>query len=304
MRRPKLILTALAALLTGICHATCDSTTPPATTARFGLSEPVINSCGWGITTNANWDIVDADAACLACQNVFTTTQTFSSPIIASSITVNSNATINGQTIVKSIRYPDGTVQVSSRTVGANVLISSGIAFGSSANTVTSDTNTLRFTPTTGLYVGSTATFSSANSPQVNINNPNYQGVYNVAWEFSFGPYPENYFATTTAAFLCSDFSTTCMYNPMTFGSSPTPASNLFGMDTRGHFTAGGIVGSQSTGTILGNMLIGTGYPTITNAPTDGLLVKGSIKNDTLTASQFVKGKMSGIYHLVQGNRR
>jgi len=41
---------------------------------------------------------------------------------------------------------------------------------------------------------------------------------------------------------------------------------------------------SQSTATINGNLIIGSGYATVTNAPVDGLKVKGVIQNDTLVS--------------------
>ena len=167
-------------------------------------------------------------------------------------------------------------------------LPSSGIAFGSASNTVTSDTNTLRYTPTGGLIVNNTSYFSSTTVPQMRINNPNYTGSYTAALGFGFNDSIFGYWSQSSTNFLCSDFSHVCATDPISYGTSSTVNANLFEIDTKGHFTAGGFGGSQSTATILGNMLIGTGYPSVTNAPTDGLEVKGNIINDTLTANQGV----------------
>jgi hypothetical protein len=82
MRRAGLVIAALVGLAARIGYAACDSITPPTMTPNLGLSKPVINACGWGTTTNANWSIVDSSVPCLNCTNVFAGTNTFNQPVI------------------------------------------------------------------------------------------------------------------------------------------------------------------------------------------------------------------------------
>jgi hypothetical protein len=71
-----LFCTSLIFGLQGPIFATCSNSTPPTYTTKAGLAKPAINSCNWGLATNADWDIVDSSAAFLNYQNVFLTTQT------------------------------------------------------------------------------------------------------------------------------------------------------------------------------------------------------------------------------------
>lgn len=79
------LLTGLLALLPGLALAACDSTTSPTSTTRAGIQKPAINSCSWGSTLNRDFDIIDSSFAVLAASNTFTSTNTFSKPIIIES---------------------------------------------------------------------------------------------------------------------------------------------------------------------------------------------------------------------------
>lgn len=54
------------------------------TTTRMGLTEPALNSSGWGTTLNNNFGIIDSSAAILSQTNTFTAVNTFTQPITAS----------------------------------------------------------------------------------------------------------------------------------------------------------------------------------------------------------------------------
>lgn len=194
-----------------IGFAACDPSTPPVVTPRIGLLEPVINACGWGVTMNNNMSILDTNTILLGAPNTFTADQTYTGNIFVSTLNVTNNAIINGQTIVKSIRFPDGTVQVSSGATTANVIqntsslqsgavfyVSSGAATGPLTapivNASTLQINGVNFLSdggnASGIFLGDTSapsnslgldnicigqqtcnTFTSANSDMVIIGN-------------------------------------------------------------------------------------------------------------------------------------
>lgn len=69
---------ALLGLLAHCAYAACDPTLAPTTTTRTGLVIPQINSCGWGVATNGNWNIIDSSMVILSGTNTFTGMNTFS----------------------------------------------------------------------------------------------------------------------------------------------------------------------------------------------------------------------------------
>lgn len=158
----KLLSVLLLGLWTGSLYGACDSTTPPTTTPRIGLAQPVINACGWGATLNTDLSIIDSSSVFLNASNNFTAAQTFTSSVTISTLTVTNNATINGQTIVKSIRFPDGTVQVSSAPSGGVGSFSGINASGSPI--LASSATLLGGTNVTLSQSGSTITINSISS--------------------------------------------------------------------------------------------------------------------------------------------
>lgn len=137
-----------------------------------------------------------------------------------------------------------------------------------------------------GPFSSGASSLSSSSLPQLKINNPNFAGLYSASLSFGFNGSPVGYITQSNASFLCSDLSHACMVEPMGIGNSGNNPLDSF--DTNGKLSVGAYVGSYSTATIWGNMLIGTGYPTITNAPTDGLRVKGNVLLDSnFTATAF-----------------
>ncbi len=60
----------------------CNSSTPPSLTTRAGFSEPVINACNWGATLNTNFTILDASMCIQGAVNIFSSTNTFTQPVI------------------------------------------------------------------------------------------------------------------------------------------------------------------------------------------------------------------------------
>src|ERR1017187_8222508 len=113
----KLSLAAVIGLLGNVCHAACDSTTPPTVTTRLGLSEPVINACGWGTTTINNWGIVDSSVVLQVGNNSFTGTNSFSgtdSFITGSELHFNSSNNSNWGIII------NPTISVSALEFNAN----------------------------------------------------------------------------------------------------------------------------------------------------------------------------------------
>lgn len=158
----KLLSVLLLGLWTGSLYGACDSTTPPTTTPRLGLAQPVINACGWGATLNTDLSIIDSSSVFLNASNNFTAAQTFTNSVTISTLTVTNNATINGQTIVKSIRFPDGTVQVSSAPSGGVGSFSGINASGSPI--LASSATLLGGTNVTLSQSGSTITINSISS--------------------------------------------------------------------------------------------------------------------------------------------
>lgn len=122
-------------------------------------------------------------------------------------------------------------------------------------------------------------TLSSGSNPQLVLNNPNFAGLFYDSLGLSFGASaPISFWSFSNSGQLCSDFSTTCSVNAMLYG--PSVAGGIAGFDVNGKLTAGGSF-SLSTATIRGNMLIGNDYPSITNAPLNGLRMEGSLVVDS-----------------------
>lgn len=78
------LFVALATILGVIpkVFSACDPTLTPSYTSNVGLALPPVNACGWGTTLNGDFSILDASAAILANQNTFTSTNTFTQPVI------------------------------------------------------------------------------------------------------------------------------------------------------------------------------------------------------------------------------
>jgi hypothetical protein len=191
---------------------------------------------------------------------------------------------------VSFVKYPDGTVQVSSPTVGgggSTVLQSSGIAFGSPTNTVASDTNTLNYTTTKELIVGTdTATNASFTSgilghglrlsadssniyPLV-IESPSTIGSLNILRSYQGSLFLGDYF------FINQNKSSVSFLTDSQLGTSPPQMSfqasaganmfNMFATSATYHYAGGDSVVMNSGG-----------------------ITTNGVNDSALTASQFVK---------------
>lgn len=153
-------------------------------------------------------------------------------------------------------------------------------SFTTDGSSVTVSTMVINNILNTGI---TTIGFTDLNTKLI-LNNKDFSGLYNDGIAFTYGGLPNGYINQTNGSLLCSDLSTTCMSNPFGFGSS-IGTYNL-GIDVTGKISIGQYEGSRSTATVWGNMLIGTGYPTIHNAPINGLQIQGSeIIDSSLTVT-------------------
>ena len=183
--------------------------------------------------------------------------------------------------------------------LGAVQFNSTGTFNGSASFTTNGSSVTVSTMVVNGpLTVAGTATISKTGFTQLIINGlsstPPFAGVSFQATNSEFG-----HLRQENANLLCSDLSTVCMTNPLQFG--PSAGTYNFGIDTNGKLSVGSGTGSRSTATVWGNLLVGSGYSTVTNAPTDGLRVKGPVmfdSSETVTGS----GGLGVTYGAVLGS--
>lgn len=80
MRR--LFSALLVGLLASVGGAICTPNGPYTYTTKVGIKQPAINNCSWGTDLNNDFGIIDSSFGILGVNNTWTSTNTFSNPII------------------------------------------------------------------------------------------------------------------------------------------------------------------------------------------------------------------------------
>ena len=187
----------------------------------------------------------------------------------------------------------EGTLTVSTMTVSSSTIQNLTVN-GSCIGCGTGGTGTSVYpaTATAVFPFGSTMTVTDGAAFPLTLNNSNNAGLYFVGMTYSFAGAPWSYWIQSDANTLCSDLSTTCGKNPISFGSSSLNTANLFEIGTDGHLSVGAYAASPSTLTVAGSVLIGSGWGayTPTTGPQDGLRVEGGIITSSgITVSGNIK---------------
>lgn len=162
--RLKLILGAFLGLLTSVCYAVCDPNPTNTYTTNTGLVKPPINACGWGLTTNGNWDIADSSFAALSRSNIFTSTNTFNYPVLlkgqplrfydATTHYVEFQAPSSVTTTHFSLPSADGSSGQFMRTDGAgNLSFGSASGGGGSSSLAVNKNGTVISSPTVAINI-------------------------------------------------------------------------------------------------------------------------------------------------------